>query len=37
MTAATDPRIARAAVGAPCLERKRATWLDYARRHNIIG
>jgi LAGLIDADG DNA endonuclease family protein len=25
------------AVGAPCLERKRAIWLDYARRHNIIG
>jgi hypothetical protein len=22
--------------GAPCLERKRATWLDYAQRHGII-
>jgi hypothetical protein len=22
---------------APCLERKRAIWLDYARRHGVIG
>jgi hypothetical protein len=24
-------------VGAPCLERKRAIWLDYAHRHRVIG
>ncbi len=24
-------------VGAPCLERKRAIWGDYARRHQLIG
>lgn len=23
--------------GAPCLERKRAIWLDYAQRHGVIG
>jgi len=35
-TAATDPRVARAAAAhvAPCLLRKRAIWDNYAARHS---